>query len=106
VKPRWLLNITNDSWFGTRTGPYQHFATARLRAIEEGLPLVRVAGTGISAVVDSLGRVTARIPLNARGVVDATLPIPLTYTVFGVLGNLVPLLCALATALLAKRYSR
>ncbi|TAL02823.1 MAG: apolipoprotein N-acyltransferase [Rhodospirillaceae bacterium] len=106
TSPRWLLNLTNDSWFGTATGPYQHFATARLRAIEEGLPLVRSAGTGISAVVDSQGRVVASIGLGRRGVVDVALPEPAEFTIFGVLGNFVSLLAATATAWLAWRLYR
>jgi apolipoprotein N-acyltransferase len=94
-EPRWLLNLTNDSWFGTATGPYQHLATARLRAIEEGLPLVRTANTGISAVVDAHGRIRASLGLNRRGVVDAALPeTPVTRPFFAVTGNLLPLLCA------------
>ena len=72
--PRWLLNITNDAWFGDSSGPYQHFASARIRAVEEGLPLVRAANNGISAVVDSYGRVIDRINLNDRGIIDAELP--------------------------------
>ncbi|MDJ0946232.1 MAG: apolipoprotein N-acyltransferase [Kiloniellales bacterium] len=85
----WLLNLTNDAWFGESSGPHQHFVSARLRAVEEGLPLVRVANSGISAVVDGYGRVRGFLPLGARGVIDAGLPQPADgRTPFAALGNL------------------
>lgn len=79
-RPQWMLNITNDAWYGNTAGPHQHFAIAQTRAVEEGLPLVRVANTGISGVVDAYGRITASLGLGHRGVIDADLPKPLQYT--------------------------
>lgn len=73
-RPGWLVNVTNDAWFGVSPGPYQHFQQARVSAILLGLPLVRAANTGISAVVDPLGRVIKSLPLGTEGVLDAPLP--------------------------------
>lgn len=70
----WILNVTNDAWFGQTPGPVQHFAQARLRAVEQGVPLVRVGNNGVTAVVDGLGRIEAILPMGAVARLDATLP--------------------------------
>ncbi len=96
--PRWLLNLTNDAWFGDSSGPYQHFAAARLRAVEEGLPVVRAANNGISAVIDSYGRVIDQINLNDRGILDAELPeAAMESTPYSYAGNLLYLIELLLT---------
>jgi apolipoprotein N-acyltransferase len=86
-RPSWLLNVTNDAWFGTSIGPHQHLSQARLRAIEEGLPFVRAANTGISAVIDPYGRMMNQLPLGQPGVIDAFLPQELPPTIFSKFGD-------------------
>lgn len=96
-RPSWLVNITNDAWFGKSAGPYQHFLQVRLRAIEQGLPVVRSANSGISALVDPYGRVVKSLPLDRAGVIDAALPAPLAPTLYARLGDLLLALLLLAT---------
>jgi apolipoprotein N-acyltransferase len=86
-RPGWIINVTNDGWFGISTGPYQHFQQSRVSAIELGLPLVRAANTGISAVVDPLGRIINSLPLGREGVLDAPLPRPIGTTLYAHLGD-------------------
>jgi apolipoprotein N-acyltransferase len=81
-RPSWLLNVTNDAWFGDTPGPHQHFAQARLRTIEEGLPMVRAANNGVSAVIDPLGRTVRILELGTDGVIDANLPQAIAPTIY------------------------
>jgi apolipoprotein N-acyltransferase len=76
ARPQWLLNITNDAWFGLSSGPYQHLTSAQLRAIEEGLPMIRAANTGVSAVIDAYGRLLASLDMQQEGIIDHRLPPP------------------------------
>jgi len=94
-RPSLLVNITNDAWFGDSAGPRQHLAAARLRSVEEGLPMVRAANTGISAVIDPFGRLNARLGLDRRGVLVAPIPGPLPPTPAARLGLLAPFILSL-----------
>ena len=108
-RPDWLVNVTNDAWFGNSTGPRQHLAAARLRAVEEGLPLMRAANTGISAGFDGFGRELGRLGMNRAGVLVLELPGALPATPFARLGLAVPLALGVAVAfagLLAPRRRR
>jgi apolipoprotein N-acyltransferase len=86
-RPDWLLNVTNDAWYGFTSGPFQHLAAARVRAVEEGLPLVRDGNNGVSAVVNAYGRVLERLDLDAIGVLDARLPVKLAPTLYARIGD-------------------
>jgi apolipoprotein N-acyltransferase len=96
-RPQLIINVTNDGWFGRSTGPYQHLAQARLRAIEQGLPVIRAANTGISAVIDPYGRYLQRLALMESGVIDSALPSRLAPTAYGAWGDWALLLLIAAT---------
>ena len=97
-RPSWLVNMTDDSWFGPNTGPMQHLLIARVRAIEEGLPIARAANSGISAVIDSYGRIRAELDLGLRGVLDSDLPVALPATPFARYGTFIMLALYLTCA--------
>jgi apolipoprotein N-acyltransferase len=84
------ISSSNDAWFGT-VGPPQHLAQARLRAIEEGLPIVRATPTGISAIIDADGRIVQHLPLGVAGRIDAPLPRAKAPTLFATYGNILPI---------------
>jgi apolipoprotein N-acyltransferase len=79
---QWLLNVTNDAWFGLTSGPYQHLAMARFRAVENGVPVMRSANTGISAAIDPYGRIMQKLPLGEAGAFDSGLPKALGMTLY------------------------
>ena len=101
VRPGWLLNVTNDAWYGDTPGPRQHFQQAVLRSVEEGLPLVRAANTGISAIVDPYGRVVSRLDIGETGVIDGDLPQALLATVYSRNGDAIPAILAVLLAIAA-----
>ena len=105
-RPQWIVNVTNDAWYGISTGPYQHFDAARFRAVEEGLPLVRVANTGISGVIDAYGRVVKRLDLGERGTLDSALPKALSATPYSRYGNILAFLLIIATGVAGLRIGR
>jgi apolipoprotein N-acyltransferase len=89
-RPTWLVNVTNDAWFGNSSGPRQHLAAARMRAVEEGLPLVRAANTGISAAFDAHGHEIGRLGMQVTGTLEVKLPPPLPETPFARFGLWIP----------------
>ena len=86
-RPKWLVTMTDDSWFGPWTGPYQHLGIAKVRAAEEGLPIVRAANTGVSAVIDPYGRIIASFGLDQTGYLDAELPEEVAPTIYSYVGD-------------------
>jgi apolipoprotein N-acyltransferase len=106
AQPAWLLNVTNDAWFGFSPGPYQHLEQARVRAIEEGLPLVRAANTGISVVTDALGRTVNSLPLGAEGSLDSPLPRPIERPLYARTGNALVALMLCGSILFLIRHRR
>lgn len=106
TRPEWLLQITNDAWFGTLSGPWQHLAQARLRAIESGLPLMRAANTGVSAVIDARGGLRAVLEIDAIGRIDAALPGALPPTPWSRWGDWPAVTLALALVLLVAAHRR
>ena len=102
-RPGWLVNVTNDGWFGISTGPYQHFQQARVLAIAEGLPLVRAANTGISGVIDPVGRIVNALPLGIEGVLDASLPRAIAPTPYVRFGDTVVILFLVVSLILVAR---
>ncbi len=106
ARPDLLVQITNDAWFGTRSGPYQHLVQARMRAAEQGLPMLRAANTGISGVIDPYGRLGDFLPLGEAGYLDVRLPAPLPATLYSRTGDWPVLILFLILAAVALRPSR
>ncbi|MDB5492242.1 MAG: Apolipoprotein N-acyltransferase / Copper homeostasis protein CutE [Micavibrio sp.] len=91
-RPAWMINVTNDGWYGNSPGPYQHLTMAVFRAVEEGIPLIRSANTGISAIIDPYGRITKRIEYGVAGYADSPLPAAAAGTWFNIFGRYIILL--------------
>lgn len=106
IRPDWIFNATNDAWFGASIGPWQHLASARMRAVEEGLPLVRAANTGISAVVDAYGATLAMLDIDTSGVIDIRLPRPLPATIYARIGDWALLILILTSWVISGYWAR
>lgn len=104
-RPDWILNVSNDAWFGDWVGPYQHLAQARLRTIELGLPMLRAANTGISAVIDARGQIIQRIDLNESGYIDSFIPMGYPLTIYSQTGEM-PVRSAVILAVFGMWYRR
>ena len=104
-RPDWMFHATNDAWFGQFSGPYQHLALLQLRAAEQGLPVLRAANTGVSAVIDARGEIMSALGMGEMGVIDATLPPSLPPTLYARFGDVAygVMLLGLLGAFLRKR---
>ena len=103
-RPQWLVNLTDDSWFGPWVGPYQHLGIARVRAVEEGLPVIRAANTGVSAIIDPYGRVVSSLGLDTQGVLDGSLPAALSMTLYERVGDVLFFVFLLLTAIVGRNW--
>jgi len=103
----WILNATNDGWFGNTSGPYQHLAITKTRAVEQGKPVIRAANTGISAIIDPYGNIVQKLGLNEAGIIDGYIPIPTeTITFYGNVGEVVPTMMTLILLVIGVFYGR
>lgn len=103
----WILNATNDGWFGNTSGPYQHLAMTKTRAVEQGKPVIRAANTGISAIIDPYGNVIQELSLNETGIIDGYIPRPTeTITLYGNVGEVIPFTITLFSLVFGVYYGR
>ncbi|WP_374292020.1 apolipoprotein N-acyltransferase [Paenirhodobacter enshiensis] len=105
-RPDWIMQVTNDAWFGNLSGPWQHMALSRLRAIEFGLPVARAANTGVSVMIDARGEVTAELGMNQQGVIDAALPPALPETFYARWGDIPPIAAIVVLAFIILSWPR
>lgn len=105
-RPEWILNLTNDGWYGLSAGPYQHLSIAQMRAVEEGLPLVRATNNGVSAVINPYGEIIASLDLGEKGVLDSPLPRAGKRTLYSIYGNKIPLTLVLIILIFALLKNR
>ena len=105
-KPKWAVVLTNDGWYGISAGPYQHLVAAQMRAVEEGISIVRSANSGISAVINPYGIITSQIGLSERGYIDDTVKISMSHqTLFGEYGNKIPLIVAMLLVIISASFN-
>jgi apolipoprotein N-acyltransferase len=102
-RPGLILNVTNDGWFGITTGPHQHLAQAKMRSVELGIPQIRAANTGISAIIDPLGTIIASLPLGSEGIIDSRLPKVVLSTLYAQWGDFFAMILLFSAYLLCIR---